>query len=197
MIDRETRRLDHLLENVLQFSRTERQQVQLDPRRQSLLPLVDEVRQSFAPIAEARKVVLRVEVDGEVDVNVDAESYQRVLLNLLDNAVKYGPAGQTVSVSVLRDGDVVRTTVDDQGDGIAPENAGKIWEKYWRAHSAEKSAVAGTGIGLAVVRELVLRQGGAVEVGSASGGGARFVVELPAAPAQPKAPGDPAEVGRA
>ena len=104
-------------------------------------------------------------------------------MNLLDNAAKYGPEGQEIRVGVERDGAVIRVSVEDQGPGI-PEGGERerIWDRFYRLARDRESAVAGTGIGLAVVGELARLQGGRafVEAAPAHGWGARFVVELPA-----------------
>jgi signal transduction histidine kinase len=107
-------------------------------------------------------------------------------LNLLDNAVKYGPQGQTITAGtgVGSDGRA-QIWVDDQGAGIAARDKARIWEPFRRLDHAVESGVSGNGIGLAVVRELVLAQGGAVSVHDAPGGGARFLVTLRCASARP------------
>jgi signal transduction histidine kinase len=102
-----------------------------------------------------------------------------VLLNLLDNAVKYGPADQTVRVSIDRRGATAVVAVEDEGPGIDPADRERIWEPYARLTPASASGVAGAGIGLSVVRDLVELHGGRVRVDGAARG-ARFEVALPA-----------------
>ena len=179
VIGREARRLELLLENVLQFSRAERRDLPLHPRSIELGPWVEDVLNGFRPLAAAREVTVEGEVENGVTVRADAEALRRVLLNLLDNAVKYGPSGQTVRVGGRAREQDVEVWVDDQGPGIEPLAREKVWRKYWRSSDAERSAIAGTGIGLAVVRELVERMEGTVSVGATPDGGARFVCRLP------------------
>jgi signal transduction histidine kinase len=107
-----------------------------------------------------------------------------VLLNLLDNAVKYGPVGQTITVGtrVAPDGRA-QVSVDDQGTGIAARDKARVWEPFRRLDRAVEAGISGNGIGLAVVRELVAAQSGSVSVHDAPGGGASFVVTLPQASA--------------
>jgi two-component system, OmpR family, sensor kinase len=93
--------------------------------------------------------------------------------------VKYGPAGQTVTITLRRNGSHARIIVDDEGPGIASEHRGRIWEPYQRLDSAVAAAVAGSGIGLSVVAQLVALHGGRAWAEAAPGKGARFVVELP------------------
>ena len=110
---------------------------------------------------------------------VDPAALRQILLNLLDNAVKYGPLGQTVTITLRRVGDRVRIMVDDEGPGIPSDERDRVWEPYRRLESAVTAAVAGSGIGLSVVAQLVAMHGGRAWVDSAPGKGARFVVELP------------------
>src|SRR2546427_3168524 len=96
IIDQEARRLTHLVENLLHFSRSERRLARLSPALAPLAPLVSEAAEGFAPLAAARGVTLCTELTDGVVAPVDADALRQMLLNLLDNAVKYGPAGQVV-----------------------------------------------------------------------------------------------------
>jgi signal transduction histidine kinase len=184
IIDREARRLSHLVENVLRFSRTERGAVRLAPRQHDLGPLLRELIEEFRPLAAESGTSLATRVpDGAVGV-VDDDALRQVLLNLLDNAVKYGPDGQEVQVGVTPGRDSVRVWVEDEGPGIPPGDRERIWQRFFRLDQHKESAVAGTGIGLTVVRDLVDLHGGKSWVEAGERGGARFVVEFPtAAPA--------------
>ena len=100
------------------------------------------------------------------------------MLNLLDNAVKYGPAGQTVTVSLARRDGMARITVADQGAGVPEEERAHIWEPFVRV-ARRGNATDGSGLGLAVVKDLVQGHGGDVDLES-SPSGACFIVSLPA-----------------
>lgn len=193
IIDQEARRLTHLVSNVLQYSRAERQSTRLKLETSDLATEVREAIEAFAPVAQARRVELRAALEAGVDAPVDRFALRQVLLNLLDNAVKYGPVGQTVEVELSRRGALARLTVADQGRGIGAKDRQRIWEPFYRREGDANSAVAGSGIGLAVVRELVTLHGGRAWVEKAAGGGARFVVELPAARARRPADPNPAD----
>src|SRR5436190_1906175 len=195
--DQESRRLTHLVENLLHFSRSERQVTRLSPERAPLAPLVQEALEGFAPLAGARGVRLRSELAEGVVAPVDAEAFRQMLLNLLDNAVKYGPPGQVVTVGLAAGDQRARIWVDDQGPGIPAADRERVWDRFWRLERDRGSAVAGTGIGLAVVRELVALHGGRAwaEDGQsgtppAGGRGVRFVIELPLEPS-PQVAGQP------
>ncbi|MEE8526782.1 MAG: HAMP domain-containing sensor histidine kinase [Thermoanaerobaculia bacterium] len=181
IIDAEARRLGHLVENILQFSRGERGAVRLSPRSRPLAPLLREVLRDFTPLVGRNSVSFALHpCDEEAIAAVDGEALRQILLNLLDNAVKYGPEEQQVRVG-LTGGEAVRLWVEDEGPGIPHRERERIWRSFHRLERDRLSAVAGTGIGLAVVRQLVELHGGVIRAEAGERGGARFVIELPAA----------------
>jgi signal transduction histidine kinase len=188
IIDQEARRLTHLVDNVLQFSRAERRVTTLSLEPVDLADSLTETVEVFTPLAEAADVRVELAVEEGITVAADRNALRQMLLNLLDNAVKYGPPGQSVVVGCGRAGKPVRFWVDDEGTGIAPSDRRRIFRPYYRRKRDARSAVAGSGIGLAVVRELASLHGGRVWVEDGTGGGARFVVELPVQVARSGAP---------
>ena len=185
IIQQESRRLTHLVENVLYFSRTERGGQHLTPAPARLATIADELIEAFAPLARSGRSQLQLQVRADVEAPVDAGALRQILLDLLDNAVKYGRMDQTITVGIDRRDDRALITVDDQGPGVPEDARARIWQPYSRLASAAASAVAGTGIGLAVVRHLVELHGGSSRVEDGPGGGARFVIELPNAASAP------------
>jgi len=109
---------------------------------------------------------------------VDSGALTQIVLNLLDNAVKYGPAGQTVTVSLARRDGMARIAVADQGAGVPEEERAHIWEPFVRV-ARRGNVIDGSGLGLAVVKDLVQGHGGDVDLES-SPSGACFIVSLPA-----------------
>ena len=181
VILREARRLGHLVDNVLLFSRTERRATHVSAQARPLAPLVREIVESFEPLAKVRQSSLRLSLDENVVAPVDEGALRQILLNLLDNAVKYGPDGQTVAVSLSLERGRAVLCVDDEGDGVPESESKRIWDPFVRLHSGEYSVSTGSGIGLSVVQQLVTLHGGTCRVDEAPTGGARFVVELPGA----------------
>ncbi|HEU4563779.1 MAG TPA: HAMP domain-containing sensor histidine kinase, partial [Gemmatimonadaceae bacterium] len=177
-IVQEARRLMHMVDNVLHFARAERGGNRVIARAMPLAPVVRAVLTTFAPLAEGSGVRLRAALDEALAARVDAAALRQILLNLLDNAVKYGPAGQTVTVGSARLDGYVRLWVEDEGAGIPVPDRERIWHPFVRIARDQHAARAGSGIGLAVVRELVELHGGRAWVESGVGGGARFVVEV-------------------
>ena len=189
IIDQEARRLTHLVGNVLEFSRAERHASQIAPEPADLAAEVRETLECFAPIADARRVTISATLQEGITVPMDRGAMRQVVLNLLDNAVKYGPPGQTVSVGTSLLDDRAQIWVADEGPGVAPEEWARIWEPFHRLDREREAAVAGSGIGLAVVRDLVSLHGGKAWLDERAARGARFVVDLPHA--RMHRPGDP------
>ena len=180
IIDKETRRLTHLVENVLLFSQSERRAVRLEPVITDLPVFLQEVVDMFRPLAAAQGTSLTVRSEP-IRVPVDRGALQQIVLNLLDNAVKYGPDGQRVMLEAELHIDLARVSVEDEGPGIPESDRERVWQRFGRLDRERNSSVAGAGIGLAVVRELTRLHGGRAFVENGKTGGARFVVELPGA----------------
>src|SRR5256884_343939 len=145
---------------------------------------------SLLALAAARGVTFRTELRDGLVAPVDAEALRQMLVNLLDNAVKYGPADQTITVGLESGDGKARIRVEDEGPGVPAADRERIWDRFWRLERDRGSAVAGTGIGLSVVRELVALHGGRAWAEEGRGGtGARFVLELPLVGQPQAAPG--------
>ena len=185
IIDQEARRLTYLVENVLNFSRAEKGTNRITPASLDLEAEIRDAVEMFAPLARSRRMTVRASAIAGLTVTADRDALRQILLNLLDNAAKYGPAGQTISVgssaAPATDGARVRFWVEDQGPGIPPADRDRVWEPYVRLSRSAESAMGGSGIGLSVVRELVALHGGAAWIEASNpDSGARVVVELPA-----------------
>ncbi|MEX1256392.1 MAG: HAMP domain-containing sensor histidine kinase [Gemmatimonadota bacterium] len=185
VIHREARRLSHLVENILQFSRLRRTAGRVLPReRLDFAEALEDGLDAVTPLLEERGDRLIVTAPRGLSVHGNRDAITRIVVNLLDNAVKYGPAGQTVRVGIDRVDGAARLTVSDQGPGVPPGDREQVWKPYRRLERDVKARLPGTGIGLSVVSELASLHEGRAWVEDAEGGGARFVVELPLAPAE-------------
>ena len=179
-IDRETHRLTHLVENVLRFGQAGEGRLELDRMRTDLAEEIARALTDYEPLAADAE--LRFQGCREtVIASVDRDGFRQVLFNLVENAVKYGPPEQTVTVSLAGARGRAVITVDDEGPGVPAEERARIWEAFERTEGARRSGRGGSGIGLSVVRDLVALHGGGVAIEDAPGGGARFRVELPLA----------------
>ena len=179
IIDQEARRLTYLVENVLNFSRGEKGTNRISPATADFDQEIREALELFAPLVRARKMTITSSLNANALVSVDRDALRQMMLNLLDNAVKYGPSGQVISIGSEATLDRARVWVEDQGPGIPRDQRQRVWEPYVRLTRAIESTTGGSGIGLAVVRELVTLHGGHSRAETAPGGGARFVLEFP------------------
>jgi PAS domain S-box-containing protein len=177
----ETERLTAIVSQILLAGQLEEGRVDVSTMAIDLRPLVEDVLGSMR-LRAPEQIELRLEENGARAVALaDEDKLRQVLLNLVDNAVKYSPDGGEVTVE-LRDGaGRVRLTVRDEGLGIPLGEQERIFEKFYRLDPALTRGVGGSGLGLYISRELVSRMGGSLTVRSQPGGGAAFVVDLPAA----------------
>ena len=177
----EARRLTALVESVLRFSRGDTDRERLRLERLELAAEIESAVAGFAPIADAAAARIRAELGPDVCGLVDRGAFRQIMLNLLDNAVKHGGRGTTVAITLSSTSEDVRILVDDSGPGIPPDFRERVFEPFVRV---EHDNVAGAGIGLAVVKDLVTAHSGRVWVESSPLGGSRFVVSLPPAPSR-------------
>jgi signal transduction histidine kinase len=178
-VERETTRLTQLVERVLRFSRTGRPD---DDSREKVdtAAEVQRIVEEFQPLAAARGARVTLEAEPVAPLLLRPAALRHLVLNVLDNAVKYGPTGQIIHVRVRQPNGEVRIEVADQGPGIAAAERTKVWKPYQRGRTAGHTA--GSGIGLAVVRDVAAAHGGRAWIEDPpSGVGALFVIALPAA----------------
>jgi len=186
IIRREAQRLTQLVENILQFSRVRAEGGLEELRDVDVDAAMREVIASFQPLAESAGATVKTDAPTGLAVQGQRDGVRRILINLLDNALKYGPAGQTVQVQAAAENGTVRLVVQDEGPGIPEADRQRIFEPYWRLPRDVDSVRPGSGVGLAVVRSLAQQYGGEAWVEAAPQTGSRFVVELPRAAARPK-----------
>jgi signal transduction histidine kinase len=181
VINREAIRLSHLVENVLRFSR---QRNAATPARMreavDLATALHEAAEAMQPLASLRNMRIAAEAQEGSRAIAGRDGVRQILVNLLDNAVKYGPPGQTIEVRARRDQRQVTISVDDEGPGVPESERRRIFEPYRRLARDVEARHPGTGIGMAVVADLVALFEGTVLVERGARGGARFVVVLPA-----------------
>ena len=192
VIHREADRLTALIDNVLDFSRLERGKTHYDRVEVDLGAVVRRAVDVFCVRLEHEEVDLKLGIEDDLPpVRADEQALTLALLNLLDNALKYAEGSNEVRVSVGRTRQGVAIAVEDDGPGIPPEDLRRIFERFYRGQGARRRHQRGTGIGLAIVQAVAEGHGGRTRAESEEGRGARFVIELPAAPPPTPRPGRP------
>lgn len=188
-VERATRRALTLIDQLLEFARIEAGNVHLDFEELPAAVLLDQVVALMGPLAAERRVVLEASTDQALRLRCDAARILRVLENLVGNAIKFSPPGAVVTVSASRRGEEAVFAVEDQGPGIAPEDAAHIFDRYWQP---DRTRGEGTGLGLAIARGIVDAHGGSLSVRSELGRGSTFTFTVGAAPEVAASAGAPA-----
>jgi PAS domain S-box-containing protein len=182
-VDRNGRRLLSLIEDLLLNSRIEAGRLELHPRRFDLAEVIDDAWHSIASVTGQRQLVRDLDVDPRpLWIEGDPVALERVVTNLLTNAVKFTPDGGRIGLTAHVDADdvgAVRLTVSDSGIGIPAADLDRVFARFYRTSTANERAIQGSGLGLSIVRAIVEGHGGRVEVESAPDQGATFTVRLP------------------
>ena len=179
-------RMGRLIDDLLNLSDIETGKVVLDPMPISLGTFVHDVSAMFEKDAAKKDVKLVNQVPPDLSVQADRDRLSQILVNLVDNAVKYTPKGGTVSfLAAKTDDDQIRIAVRDTGQGIPPNDLPRVTERFYRVDKARSREEGGTGLGLAIVKHLVQLHGGTLHIESEYGKGTTIEFLLPAAQLQP------------
>ena len=182
-IHAESERLSHLISDLLALARGDEGQARLECEAVRLDKLVESVAAQAEGLAEERGITLSLEVPGPVTVIGDEARLIQVIINLVDNALRYTNGGGQVLLSLQATEAAAQLVVRDTGVGIAPEHLSHIFERFYRADpSRTRTGGSGTGLGLALVEWIVRMHGGSVGVRSQVGHGSTFTVTLPLTP---------------
>ena len=186
VLERQMSRMTVLVDDLMDMSRIIRGKLQLERRRIDLREVLQSAIESTQPLAEQRRQRLGVEAASEpIWVDADAERLAQVFANVLNNATKYTPEGGSIDVSIQQARQRVTVCVRDSGIGIEPEVLPRVFDLFVQSDRSLKESQGGLGIGLAVVKELVQRHDGTVEVSSEGAGKGTLVrVTLPLRPAK-------------
>jgi signal transduction histidine kinase len=175
----QVRTLGALVDDLFELTRIDAGVLTLELEEASLARLVHSCLRGLEAEARQRNVRLETRLHGAAAVRCAPEKVERVLLNLLTNALRHTPSDGSVAVVVQPAADVVRVSVEDSGEGIAPDALRRVFDRFWRADPARSPG--GSGLGLAIARGLVEAQGGRIWAENCAGGGARVSFTLPAA----------------
>ncbi|NLY50369.1 MAG: PAS domain-containing protein [Firmicutes bacterium] len=176
----ETRRLSALIDDLMDLSRLELKRANLNVGPVDLTHLVTETLVGLKPRLDKAGLVLVVDLpEATAQVSGDRDRLRQVLLNLVDNAIKYTPSGGKITVRVIRLTEKARLEVTDTGRGIPTQELARIFERFYRVDKARTRSQGGTGLGLAIVKHIVELHGGHVGAQSEPGKGTTISVTLP------------------
>ena len=176
IIERETNRLIALSNSVL--TATSKPELQLESSPVDVAGVAQTAADFFTPLAEARKMRIELDVEQPAVARGDPGAIRQILINVLDNAAKYGPTGQTIRIGVRNDGPVIRLWVDDRGPGIPAHQRNNVWKPFVRLGGTVDDSTGGAGLGLAIVRDLAAAMDANAELSDVPGGGTRFSLSL-------------------
>ncbi|MDR6572005.1 two-component system sensor histidine kinase MtrB [Curtobacterium sp. 320] len=179
LLHAQVERFELLLADLLEISRFDAQAVHLDPEPVIPAALATDIVDEFRPLAERAGIDLQLATPGgHTTMQLDAKRIRRVLRNLVGNAIEHGDA-KPVQVVVDSDARSVAIAVRDQGVGMPPEDAARVFDRFWRADPSRKRTIGGTGLGLAISLGDANLHGGRIDVWSRPGEGSTFVLTLP------------------
>jgi len=183
----EAERLSRLSEDLLTLARSDSATLRPNPEAVDLVEIVERVVERLQAGARERSVSVRITGDPAAEAVLDAGMVGQVVWNLLDNALKYSPAGSVTEIDIDVGPEWVTLRVEDAGPGLGGVDTETVWERFSRGDSARTKGVevSGTGLGLAIVRALMEAQGGTVRAEDRTEGGACFIVRFPAAAVGP------------
>ena len=175
IIERETNRLIALSNSVLAAAKPE---LQLHSAPVDVVHVAETAADFFTPLAEARKMRILLDVPEPAIARGDPGAVRQILINVLDNAAKYGPIGQTITIGVRNEPGVVRLWVDDCGPGIPPSERNNVWKPFVRLGGTVDDSTGGAGLVLSIVRDLATAMDATVDLAQRPTGGTRFTLNL-------------------
>jgi len=178
----ETHRMSRIVESLLAISRLDAGEVKMDKSRLDLGELAASTAGEMKLLAEEKSIALRIQVETGAHVVGDRIRLQQVIVNLIDNSIKYTQVGGAIEVRVGREGNTAVLEVSDNGLGIQAHALPHVFERFYRADKARSRASGGAGLGLSIVKAICAAHNGEIKVSSQEGRGSSFRVELPLLP---------------
>ena len=175
----ETHRMSQIVEKLLAISRLDAGEVKMEKSRLDLGELAASLTEQMRLLAEEKNIVLGSRVADGIYVEGDRSRLQQVIVNLIDNAIKYTPDGGLVTIGVCRDGDRAVLEVSDNGVGIPAHALPHVFERFYRADKARSRKSGGAGLGLSIVKAICAAHGAEIRIVSQEGQGSCVSVELP------------------
>jgi PAS domain S-box-containing protein len=180
IIERNGKRLLAQIEDLLLLSRLEVGKLRMTLEPVDLAALIRGIHESYLPAIQAGNVECRLDLDPGITLDADAAQLERLMANLVSNAVKFTPAGGHIGITARRDADTVVIQVHDDGIGIPPGEQDRLFSRFFRSSLSSARETRGTGLGLFIVKQVAEGHGGSVTAESAPGAGSTFTVRIPA-----------------
>jgi signal transduction histidine kinase len=179
IIDKNVSRLTHLVSDLFDFTKIEARKLDLTFEQENIADLVDEVVEIVTPLADKKKILLKYQHPGDIFTEIDVERMEQVLVNLLDNAIKFSDSGGEIHIEIEDAAEGVLVVVRDQGRGIEEEHLDIVFDKFQTIPSEKQEKTEGAGLGLAICKGIVEAHGGKIWAESIKGEGSTFCIRLP------------------
>lgn len=180
IIEKQSNRLNNLIEDILQLSKIESQEIIMNLQSINLRDLIDKTISEFKKKIEQKNHKIKINISPQLPlIKADPEQIEVVFRNLLDNAIKYTPNGGEIYISAFEKAENIYIEIADNGIGISAEHLPRIFERFYRADKDRSRKLGGTGLGLAIVKHIVQAHGGTIGVESKPGKGSKFFFTLP------------------
>ena len=178
-INKEIDRLNYIINDLLMLTKMDSETSVLNIDTILLSELVGKAAHSMIPIAEANGITLGIKLTEEMEAQCDAIKIRRAIVNLVDNAIKYSKEGDTVTVTLMRNGSNAEIEVKDTGIGIPKKDLPNIFDRFYRVDKARARDTGGTGLGLYITHRIVQLHSGTIRVQSKEGKGSVFTLAFP------------------
>lgn len=182
---RNTDRLDNLIRDILDVSRLESGTMKFVPEKTDVEKIIKEANETMQPTADLKNIKINTEIEQNIpEMIVDHERIKQVIINIVNNAVKFSPNGSIINVRAKKDNDQILFEIQDYGRGIPKDKQEKIFEIFYQVDSGMDRKFGGAGLGLAISRGIILSHGGKIWVDSEPEKGSIFYFSLPITPVQ-------------
>lgn len=181
---RNTNRLDHLIQDILDISRLESGTMKFIPEQTDLEKMVKEAVETMQSVADLKEIKINTDLENLPELIIDQERVKQVIINLVNNAIKFSPGGSIINIKTKRERDDILFEIQDFGKGIPKCKQKKIFETFYQVGSGMDRKFGGAGLGLAISRGIIVSHGGKLDVGSNVGKGSTFRFTLPIKPVE-------------
>lgn len=178
IIERKSKKLSHLISNILDFSEKENRILKTRPEKVKVDNEVKQVVQEFKPLTESASIDINLELEPTTAC-INPSGFKQILSNVLDNAIKYGPEEQQIDIILRKGKNNIILSIADEGPGIPEEQHDKVWEANWRQNDSSSRSETGSGIGLYVVRQYLNQMNGTAEIKNRDNEGIEFEFKFP------------------
>ncbi len=180
IINRHANQLDALIDDLLQLSKLDKTTA-IETDKQLILPLIKNASQCCPRLLEDKNIIIDIDCPEDLTAKVNANLFERAIVNLIDNAVKYSYKDGRILITVKKENGNIVISIRDWGCGIPPEHHSRLFERFYRVDKGRSREMGGTGLGLSIVKHIVLAHNGKVYVESKPGKGSTFFIVIPSA----------------